>query len=203
MSRKGAYSPGNVEYVKGGTAPAHYPPETLPEVAFVGRSNVGKSTLINVLTARRGLARTSGTPGRTQQLNWFSVDERLLLADLPGYGFAKVPLAVKKAWRPMIDTYLEKRRNLRLVVLILDVRREPGKEELELLDWLTQRERNALLVVTKADKVPKSKRHARLKAIAEELGLSQQHLFVFSGLSGEGREEIWEAIFDAIDAEAG
>jgi GTP-binding protein len=188
---------GRVDYVKGGTAPAHYPETPLPEVAFVGRSNVGKSTLINVLTGRKSIARTSNTPGRTQQLNWFQVEDRIMLADLPGYGFAKVPLSVKKAWRPMIDTYLEKRDNLRLVMVMLDIRRDPGKEEHELLDWLNERERHAALIVTKVDKVPKSKRFARFRTIADELGLSQQHLFPFSGLSGEGKDAIWDAIFEA------
>lgn len=190
---------GRVDYVKGGTAPEHYPEADLPEVAFVGRSNVGKSTLINVLTNRRGLARISRTPGRTQQLNWFRVDDRLLLADLPGYGYAKVPLSVKKAWRPMIDTYLSRRENLRLVILILDIRREPGTEEHELIEWLQQRERPTLLAVTKIDKVPKSKRHSRFNAIADDLGLSRKHLFPFSGLSGDGKDALWDAIFEATE----
>ncbi|GMV42208.1 MAG: putative GTP-binding protein EngB [Myxococcales bacterium] len=190
---------GRVDYVKGGTAPDHYPDADLPEVAFVGRSNVGKSTLINVLTNRRGLARTSNTPGRTQQLNWFRVDDRLLLADLPGYGYAKVPVSVKRAWRPMIDTYLTKRQNLRLVIVILDIRREPGAEEHELIEWLQERQRPTLLAVTKIDKFAKNQRYARYKAIAEDLGLSRDHLFPFSGLSGEGREALWEAIVDVTE----
>lgn len=192
---------GRVDYVKGGTAPEHYPESALPEVAFVGRSNVGKSTLINVLTNRRALARTSGTPGRTQQLNWFSVDERLLLADLPGYGYAKVPLSVKRAWRPMIDKYLERRTNLRLVVLIVDIRREPGREEHELIEWLQEHQRPTLIAVTKIDKIAKNQRFSRYRAIAEDLGLSRDHLFPFSGLSGDGRDELWDAIFGVTEGD--
>ncbi|WP_298438357.1 ribosome biogenesis GTP-binding protein YihA/YsxC, partial [Geobacter sp.] len=126
----------SAEFVKSATKPANYPPEEFPEVAFAGRSNVGKSSLINVLVNRKGLVRTSSTPGRTQLINFFLVNGGLMLVDLPGYGFAKVPLAVKKQWGPMMETYLSTRRTLGCVVLILDIRRVPTEEDRQMLQWL-------------------------------------------------------------------
>ena len=111
----------HTEFIKSATRPAHYPEEILPEIAFAGRSNVGKSSLINVLVNRKNLVRTSNTPGRTQLINFFRINEVFTFVDLPGYGFAKVPLSVKKEWGPMMETYLSKRENLRGVVLILSL----------------------------------------------------------------------------------
>src|SRR5512142_71420 len=126
----------STEFIKSATKPANYPVASLPEIAFAGRSNVGKSSLINVLVNRKNLVRTSSTPGRTQLINFFTVNGEFTLVDLPGYGFAKVPLSVKKGWGPMVETYLSTRENLRGVVLILDIRRVPGAEERQMLDWL-------------------------------------------------------------------
>src|SRR5512141_2173198 len=123
-------------FIKSAVKPDAYPDPNLPEVAFCGRSNVGKSSLINVLVNRKNLVRTSSTPGRTQLINFFDVNGTFTLVDLPGYGFAKVPLSVKKEWGPMMETYLSRRPNLRGVVLILDVRRTPGDEDLQMLSWL-------------------------------------------------------------------
>jgi GTP-binding protein len=143
----------STEFIKGAVYPDHYPEGDQPEIAFVGRSNVGKSSLINVLVNRKNLVRTSSTPGRTQCINFFEVNKQFMLVDLPGYGFARVPLAVKKQWAPMIEKYLTVRKNLHGVVLILDIRRTPSTEDVRLLDWLRKFSIPPLLVVTKCDKV--------------------------------------------------
>jgi GTP-binding protein len=182
------------EFIKSATKPAHYPESDLPEIAFAGRSNVGKSSLINVLVGRKSLVRTSSTPGRTQLINFFDVNGTFTLVDLPGYGFAKVPLEVKRQWGPMMETYLAGRSNLLGVVLIQDVRRIPKDEELQMLAWLRTYGVTPILVVTKCDKVSKNERGRQLALIARELGVEREELCCFSALSREGVEMIWERI---------
>lgn len=191
----------STEFVKSATRPGNYPPAELPEVAFAGRSNVGKSSLINVLVRRKNLVRTSSTPGRTQLINFFSVNQNFNLVDLPGYGFAKVPLAVKKAWGPMIRTYLETRESLMGVVFILDIRRIPREEDIKMLDWLEEFGVPTIPVVTKIDKVNRSQRDKQLRLIAAETGLPQEAFSLFSATTREGSEEIWERIEDALSPE--
>jgi len=184
----------SAEFVKSGTAPKHYPPADLSEVAFAGRSNVGKSSLINTLVNRKGLAKTSNTPGRTQALNFFVINEKWYFTDLPGYGYAKVPQAVKQFWGPMVETYLEERKNLRLVILILDIRRDPNDDDLSLMDWLKGSDIPCLPVITKADKLSRGQAKIRQQAIAKTLGISPDATVLFSGKTGEGREDVWGAI---------
>jgi GTP-binding protein len=178
-------------FIKSATKPAQYPESDLPEIAFAGRSNVGKSSLINVLVNRKKLVRTSSTPGRTQLINFFDVNEAFTLVDLPGYGFAKVPLDVKRQWGPMMETYLSSRANLQCVVLILDIRRIPRDEDLQMLTWLRTFSVPPLLVVTKCDKVSKNERERQMGLIAKELAVSKSELIPFSALSREGLDEIW------------
>ena len=184
----------NVEFVKSAVKPAHYPPDLLPEVAFAGRSNVGKSSLINVLVNRKNLVRTSSTPGRTQLLNFFTVNDTFTMVDLPGYGFAKVPLAVKKEWGPMIETFLSRRQNLRAVVLILDIRRVPTAEDRQMLEWLRSYHIAPVLVITKCDKVSKNERARQAAIIARELAVPQSEFSFFSALHREGTEALWSRI---------
>src|SRR5665647_3160970 len=125
-------------FIKSAVKPDAFPAATLPEVAFCGRSNVGKSSLINILVNRKSLVRTSSTPGRTQLINFFMVNDTLSLVDLPGFGYAEVPLAVKKAWGPMMRTYFEERQSLCAIILLFDIRRIPREEELMLIDWARQ-----------------------------------------------------------------
>ncbi len=189
------------EFVKSATKPDQYPQSSYPEIAFAGRSNVGKSSLINVLLNRKNLVRTSSTPGRTQLINFFAVNANFSLVDLPGYGFAKVPVAVKKAWGPMIRTYLEMREHLYAVVFILDIRRIPGEEDIQMLDWLEEFGVPTIPVVTKLDKVNRSQRDRQLKQIALATGLDKEVFSLFSAQTKEGRDDIWERIEDALAAD--
>ena len=182
------------EFIKSATKPAHYPEESLPEIAFAGRSNVGKSSLINVLVNRKNLVRTSNTPGRTQLINFFRINGTFTFVDLPGYGFAKVPLAVKREWGPMMETYLSRRENLRGVVLILDIRRTPTDDDLQMLQWLRACGIPPLVVVTKCDKLSKNQRARQAALIAREIGLEAADLCFFSALTREGLDRVWERI---------
>jgi GTP-binding protein len=185
----------SAEFVLSAKEPAHYPPAGLPEIAFAGRSNVGKSSLINTLLNRKGLARTSNTPGRTQEINFFLVNERLAFIDLPGYGYAKVPEAIRKQWGPMVETYLRERDTLRLVVVILDVRRDPSGEDLQLMEWLQCYRIRFLICLTKTDKVSRNEFANRRRRIGEKILFSPEPaLIAFSAKTGEGKELLWREI---------
>ena len=190
-------------FITSATKPPQYPEGDLPEIAFAGRSNVGKSSLINALVNRKNLVRTSSTPGRTQLINFFDVNGTFTLVDLPGYGFAKVPLEVKKQWGPMIEKYLSMRTTLRGVVLIIDIRRIPKEEDLQLLNWLRTFSIPPILVVTKCDKVSKNERERQLNLISKELGVEKSALNPFSALSKEGLENIWTRIETVLGQQDG
>ena len=179
-------------FIKSAVFPDAYPDMGgLPEIAVVGRSNVGKSTLINGLVNRKRLAKVSNTPGRTQLLNFFLINQEFVLCDVPGYGFAKVPGAVKKNWQPMIETYLARRETLRAVILLVDIRREPGKFETDLIGWVSSHGLGILPIATKVDKLPRSKIKPALSTIARGLGIDSHELFAWSGSNGFGGEKIW------------
>jgi len=187
----------SAEFIKSATDPYHYPDDLLPEVAFVGRSNVGKSSLINTLVNRRNLARTSNTPGRTQLVNFFVINKVLSFVDLPGYGYAKVPLSVKRGWNAMVEGYLEGRRSLRLVVLILDIRREPSENDDMLVQWFRDNHIAITFVLTKTDKLSKSRVNIARRKIGEHLGIPHDELLPFSAKTRSGKDEIWRAIESA------
>jgi GTP-binding protein len=188
-----------VTFLKSAIRESHYPTPDKPEIAFAGKSNVGKSSLINVLVNRKKLARTSSTPGRTQAINFFSVDERLYFVDLPGYGFARVPLHLKKSWGIMVETYLRKRPNLKAVVVILDIRRDLSEGDKSLLKWLDHYGINAIVILTKADKLSRHQAVVRAKFIEGQLrGISNESPILFSAKTREGREAIWEKINGVI-----
>ncbi len=183
------------EFIKSAVLPSQYPPGTMPEIAFVGRSNVGKSSLINTLVSRKNLAKTSNTPGRTQLINFFTVNQNMLFVDLPGYGFARVSQAIRKDWGEMIETYLRQRQNLAMVILILDIRRDPGRDDLSLRDWLDNYRIPYLIVLTKADKLSNNQAIVRRQAV---LRLLQNSGFagpiLFSAKTQKGKDEIWQAL---------
>ena len=182
------------EFVTSAVNPQHYPPPDYPEIAFAGRSNVGKSSPINRLVNRKRLVKTSNTPGRTQLINFFAINDRLSFVDLPGYGYAKVPVAVKKQWGPMVETYLASRETLRGVFLIVDIRRIPGQEEHDLVRWLAFHHRPHRIVVTKVDKLSRNKQVRPLRAIAEQFACPRETLLLFSAKTGQGLEALWQAI---------
>ncbi|BBO83984.1 putative GTP-binding protein EngB [Desulfosarcina ovata subsp. sediminis] len=184
----------SAEFVTSAVKPTQYPEALLPEVAFAGRSNVGKSSLINTLVNRKRLVKTSSTPGRTQLINFFTVNRNLSLVDLPGYGYARVPESVRRHWGPMIETYLKGRETLRAVVLILDIRRIPGIEEQNFIDWLSLYGRAAILVLTKADKLSKSAQKKQRRAIAGALNVDETALTLFSAKTRQGLPQVWSAI---------
>ena len=177
------------------------PPPGRPEVAIAGRSNVGKSALINCLTGRRGLARTSAMPGRTRQLNFFLVNERFVLVDLPGYGFAVGPEGERRAWKPLVETYLRERPALCGVVIVVDARRGLESEEEDLLAFLTHVGRPAAVVATKLDKLARNPGRAALARVAEQTTAGVPVLG-FSARTGEGREQVWRVVGAWIDGPA-
>ena len=166
------------------------PKPLLPELAFSGRSNVGKSSLINVLLNRKGFAKTSSTPGRTQSINFMEINSSVYFVDLPGYGYANVPLAVRKKWQPLIEGYLAQRTTLRLLVLLADIRREPQEDEELFVAWLKQLDIPLMVVLTKIDKVKKNSQVTSLRQWQKRLDIDEK-IVLFSAVTGEGKEKIW------------
>ncbi len=191
----------SAEFITSATKPSQYPPARLAEVAFAGRSNVGKSSLINTIVNRKRLVKTSSTPGRTRLINFFDINQRMGFVDLPGYGYAKVPLSVRKKWGPMIETYLSGRETLRGVVVIMDIRRIPGQEELNLLGWLNHYAIAGILVLTKTDKLSKNKQNKQINLIAQTLARDKNDFILFSAKSRRGRDALWNAILSLVDIE--
>jgi GTP-binding protein len=177
------------EFIKSASSPEQFPADGLPEVAFLGRSNVGKSSLINALAGKRGLAFTSNTPGRTQSINFYRMDGKLYFVDLPGYGYAKVPLAAKAEWAQLIEQYLRERSSLGLSFLILDARRGWMDKDLDLKAWLEANNHPYIVVASKIDKLNQAEQQRGLKAIREHA-----EPLPFSAVTGRGVREIWQAI---------
>ena len=175
------------------------PEPKMPEIAVVGRSNVGKSSLLNALFRRKQLVKTSATPGKTRLLNFFNAGDQLTFVDLPGYGYNKAPGNMQKCWAREIDLYLNQRPTLALILLLVDLRREPSAQEHALIDWARQTKRQVLLVFTKADKIPASKRQSCAKKAACALGLADDYV-ITSALAGWGRRELTGAITTRVQA---
>jgi GTP-binding protein len=189
----------SAKFICSAVKPEHYPPADLPEVAFAGRSNVGKSSLLNKILNRKKLVRTSKIPGRTRLLNFFEINGMYRFVDLPGYGYAKVPAEIQSRWRPMVETYLSIRANLRGIVLLLDVRRMVSKEDLALWHWLQSASREVIPVITKVDKLSQNKRNKQVAAIARTLGGKAEEFLEFSAITGQGREELWQKLLILLE----
>ncbi|HVO30006.1 MAG TPA: ribosome biogenesis GTP-binding protein YihA/YsxC [bacterium] len=195
------------EFIKSATDPKEYPPVELPEIALAGRSNVGKSSAINALVQRHGLAVTSSTPGRTRLVNFFEVrvkpsgaqkERGFRLVDLPGYGFAQASKGEREEWRPRVEKYLAQRPTLRAVVHLMDARHEPSDLDIALTDWLHSLGREEIPVFTKADKLTRNEQLTRKTRLEAALGMEKGEGILFSAAEGLGHDELWRRILDAI-----
>lgn len=186
----------------GGMASANgwRPDAKLPEIAFAGRSNVGKSSLINALVHRKKLARVSNTPGRTREINFFEVNQQFVFADLPGYGYAKISKEARAAWRPLIEGYLKHSPKLRGVVQLLDARHEPSDDDIQMLDYLAALQTPTIVVATKVDKLRAAERAKQLERLAKHAGVELEQIIPFSAISGTGRDDLAEAIVQLVSA---
>lgn len=196
----------NATFVMGAPDHTHLPPATLPEMAFLGRSNVGKSSLLNFITGKKGLARVSNTPGRTRELNVFRVElerNKLLrpihLVDLPGYGYAELPLAQRAALGKAIAGYLQADRGRRVACLLLDIRREPSKDDLQMAGILRDTGMPTVLALTKTDKLPKAQRKPTAAAVARTLEVLPQYMILTSVVDSLGRQELWDRVFEGME----
>ncbi|MFZ2444792.1 MAG: ribosome biogenesis GTP-binding protein YihA/YsxC [Syntrophobacteraceae bacterium] len=192
----------SADFVTSATRPGQYPDDALPEIAFAGRSNVGKSSLINCLLQRKKLVRTSRTPGRTQLINFFLINDAFHFVDLPGYGYAKVAQSVRATWGPMITTYLETRKNLKAVVAIIDLRHPPTPDDISLWGWLGLKKIPAVAVFTKADKLPRAKWNPLLQSAAQALGIPPNNAILFSAETQQGRPELLDKIIELMASQA-
>jgi GTP-binding protein len=191
----------NVEFL-GGMSEKHgwRPDSALPEVAFAGRSNVGKSSLLNSLVRRKSFARVSRTPGRTREINFFRVNNGFVFVDLPGYGYARVSKEKKAQWRPLIESYLRRTTQLRGIVLLLDIRREPSDDDRAMLDFLAEVGVPTIVALTKTDKLSKAGAQESAAKISRALSLESEQVIAFSSVTGEGRVELLEAITTLVEA---
>ncbi|WP_127586196.1 ribosome biogenesis GTP-binding protein YihA/YsxC [Paenibacillus koleovorans] len=188
------------EFVISAVGPSQYPEDGLPEIALVGRSNVGKSSLINRMINRKNLARTSSQPGKTQTLNFYRIESKLYFVDLPGYGYAKVSKTKRAEWGRFIESYLMERDRLKLIIQIIDLRHPPSADDRAMYEWLSHYDMPVIVVTTKADKVPKGKWQKHVKIIKEDLQLrSMDKTVLFSAELGIGKDELWAIIEQAAD----
>ena len=188
----------NLETVCGITSTI--PKNLIPEIAFAGKSNVGKSTLINALMNRKSLARTSGQPGKTQTINFYNINEVMYLVDLPGYGYAKVSVSEKVKWGHLIERYLHESHQLKCVFLLIDIRHDPSKNDQEMYDWIIHQGYKPVIIATKLDKINRSQIQKQVKAIRVGLGVEEGTVIIpFSASTKQGREEIWEYMDTMIE----
>ena len=183
----------SAEFVTSATGPKQFPIDSRPQIAFAGRSNVGKSSVINALLHRKNLVKTSATPGKTQLINFFIINDAFYFVDLPGYGYSRVPYSVTDAWGPMIEGYLKDSPKLHAVVVLLDVRREPDERDIRLIEWLRQYDIPAIYAVTKADKLNRQEAERARRNILSRLEMTEPVLLT-SAKNGQGIKELWGEI---------
>ena len=177
------------------------PENTLPEFAFAGKSNVGKSSLINALINRKSLARTSAQPGKTQTINFYNVEDALYFVDLPGYGYAKVSQEIKEKWGKMIERYLQKSKQLKLVFLLIDIRHEPSANDKNMYEWIEYNGFEPIIIATKLDKINRSQVQKHIKMLRTGLGLKKETILIpFSSETKQGKEEVWNIIDSYLNA---
>ena len=192
----------NVSLAAVGVKMSQYPDDGKPEIAFAGKSNVGKSTLINAMIGRKALARTSSQPGKTRTINFYNVEDILYFVDLPGYGYAKAPRTEIEKWGKMIEEYLNKRETLRGIVMLVDIRHEPGENDRLMYDWLKHYGYDIIIAATKKDKIKRSQIQKQLSLIKNTLKLApEDRLIAFSGETKDGVEELWEELEKLIGYE--
>ncbi|MCI7131186.1 MAG: ribosome biogenesis GTP-binding protein YihA/YsxC [Lachnospiraceae bacterium] len=178
------------------------PDNRLPEIAFAGKSNVGKSSLINALMNRKSLARTSSQPGKTQTINFYNINQAMYLVDLPGYGYAKVARSEKEKWGKMIENYLHKSKQLKAVFLLIDIRHTPGANDKTMYDWIVYQGYQPIIIATKLDKLKRSQVQKALKEVRTGLGLQAENIVIpFSAQTKQGRDEIWALMDELIGVE--
>ncbi|MEZ3487095.1 MAG: ribosome biogenesis GTP-binding protein YihA/YsxC [Lachnospiraceae bacterium] len=177
------------------------PENSLPEIAFAGKSNVGKSSLINTLMNRKSYARISATPGKTQTINFYNINQELYLVDLPGYGYAKVSEREKEKWGKMVERYLNGSKQLRAVFLLIDIRHDPSANDRMMYEWVGAQGYHPIIIATKLDKIKRSQKDKQVKAVREGLGLIPgTRVIPFSSVTRQGKEEIWETVHQCIDS---
>ena len=180
-----------------------YPATGMPEVAFAGKSNVGKSSLINTMVNRKALARTSQNPGKTRTINFYNIEEKLYFVDLPGYGYAKAPKSEQQKWGKMIEGYLTERQELRAIIMLVDIRHEPGENDMMMYDWLKHYGHNIIIVATKSDKIKRSQLDKHKKMLKTAFGLEKDDILLpFSSETKSGKDELW-AIIEGVCGIAG
>jgi GTP-binding protein len=186
------------EFIISAVSPAQYPPDDRPEIAFAGRSNVGKSSLLNAILGRKSLAKTSSQPGKTRTINFFNINDYAYFVDLPGYGYARVSKAEKLKWGKIIEEYLNGRSSLIDVVLLVDIRHEPTLDDRLMYEWIKSHNRKVTVVATKSDKISRGQYQKHISVIKKSLQMENgDNLVIFSSLSKSGREEIWH-LFDSL-----
>ncbi|AUS95904.1 YihA family ribosome biogenesis GTP-binding protein [Clostridium thermosuccinogenes] len=179
--------------------PEQYPEKNLQEVVFVGRSNVGKSSIINSLANRKSLARVGSTPGKTRVINFYNIDDKLYLVDLPGYGYAGVSKTMKASWGNIVETYLNTRENIQLIIMLVDIRHKPTQDDKIMYEWLAANMVRHVVVASKADKISRSAIKPRLKEIKDALGVPDEvKIIPYSSENGAGRDELWTMIEESI-----
>lgn len=192
----------NSEFITSAVKPSQYPTDNRVEVAFVGRSNAGKSSLINTVTNRRKLAKTSSTPGKTRLINFFLINGEFYFVDLPGYGFAKVSKSEQEKWGEMMEKYLINRPQLKRIALLVDSRHKPTKEDVQMYEWIKYYGYETIVVATKSDKLKKNDYNKNKKVIKETLNIREEDKFIFfSSLSKEGKDELVELLISGITTE--